>query len=641
VEVSPRLRGGDSGGPPESVVEQSVGLRRIATPLREFLSTEYASALILLAATVLALVWANSPWSSSYQRLWTTRLAVQFGESELALDLRHWVNDGLMAFFFFVVGLEIRRELDMGELRERRRVATPVLAAIGGMVAPALIYLAFNAGEPAARGWGIAMGTDTAFALGILTLVGGRCPPRMRIFLLTLVIVDDIAALIVIALVYTDDLSVPALMVAVALFGVVIALRRAGVRHGVAYFLAGLGIWIAMLASGVHATIAGVAMGLLATAYPPSRQELQRAGALWRLFREEPTPEYARSASRGLALAVSSNERLQYLFHPWTSYVIVPLFALANAGVVINAEVLRHAVTSPVTLGIAAGLVVGKPVGITAATWLVTRRRLGGFPLSLLWPPLLGAATVAGVGFTVALLIADISFVGEDLEDAKLGILAASLLASGLAWIVFRVIGLLPPRVLVAGEERVAAPLEDLAAPVDADVDHVRGPAEAPVSLVEYGDFECPHCGRAEPAVRGLLQTFETDVRFVFRHLPLRDVHEHAQLAAEASEAAGEQGMFWEMHDVLYEHQDALGFDDLLGYAGDLGLDVDRFSEELQSGRHALRVARDIESADVSGVAGTPTFFVNGRRHYGAYDEATLLNLVRESLATVARPRSA
>jgi Na+/H+ antiporter NhaA len=641
VRVRPRLRGGDSGTPPESVVEQSVGRRRIATPLREFLSTENASALILLAATVVALVWANSPWSAGYERLWTTELAVRVGGSELALDLRHWVNDGLMAFFFFVVGLEIRREFDMGELRERRRVATPVLAAIGGMVAPALIYLAFNAGEPTARGWGIAMGTDTAFALGIITLVGGRSPPRIRIFLLTLVIVDDIAALIVIALAYTDELSAPALSVALALFGVVLVLRRAGVRHGVAYFLVGLGIWIAMLASGVHATIAGVAMGLLATAYPPSRQDLQRAGALWRLFREEPTPEYARSASRSLTLAVSPNEQLQQLFHPWTSYVIVPLFALANAGIVIDAEVLRHAATSPVTLGIVAGLVLGKPIGIVAATWLVTRRRFGGLPLSLPWPPLLGAATVAGIGFTVALLIADISFVGRNLEDAKLGILAASLLASGLAWVVFRVMGRLPRRVLVAGEDRIPPPLEDLAAPIDVDVDHVRGPSDAPVTLLEYGDFECPHCGRAEPAVRGLLQTFETDVRFVFRHLPLSDVHEHAQLAAEASEAAAEQGRFWEMHDALYGHQDALDVDDLVGYARDLGLDVERFSEELMSGRHTLRVARDVESADVSGVVGTPTFFVNGRRHYGAYDEATLLNLVRESLATIARPRSA
>jgi len=640
LEQTAGPRGDHRGSKPPPFVEQSVRVRRFATPLREFLATENASAVALLAATLAALVWANSPWSSVYERVWTTPLAIGFGESELALDLRHWVNDGLMAFFFFVVGLEIRREFDMGELRERRRVATPVLAAIGGMVAPALIYLALNAGEPTARGWGIAMGTDTAFALGILTLVGGRCPPRIRIFLLTLVIVDDIAALIVIALVYTEDLSAPALLVAVGLFGVVLVLRRAHVHNGVAYFLLGLGVWIAMLASGVHATIAGVAMGLLATAYPPSQQDLQRAGALWRLFREEPIPEYARSASRSLALAVSPNERLQYLFHPWTSYVIVPLFALANAGVVINAEVLGHAVSSPVTLGIVAGLVLGKPVGIIAVSWLVTRRRFGGFPLSVPWPPLVGAATVAGIGFTVSLLIADISFVGRDLEDAKLGILAASVLASCLAWIVFRVIEHLPSRVLVAGEDRVAAPLEDLAEPVDADIDHVRGPADAPVSLVEYGDFECPHCGRAEPAVRGLLLTFESDVRFVFRHLPLSDVHEHAQLAAEASEAAGAQGMFWEMHDVLYAHQDALGFDDLLGYARDLGLDADRFSEEMQSGRHALRVARDVESADVSGVAGTPTFFVNGRRHFGAYDETTLLNLVRESLRTVARPRS-
>ncbi len=605
---------------PQPLGEQTSRPHLLTGPVREFIATQNSSAVVLLAATLAGLLWANSPWSSSYEDLWDTTLAIRLGGRELSLDFRHWVNDGLMAFFFFVAGLEIRREFDMGELRERRRVATPVLAALGGMVAPALIYLAFNAGESTARGWGITMGTDTAFALGVLALVGRRCVPRIRTFLLTLVIVDDIAALTVVALAYTERVSIEALVVASALFGVVLIMRRAGVRHGVAYFLVGLGLWVAMIASGVHATIAGVALGVLATARPPTRGDLERAGALWRLFREEPTPEYARSASRGVALSIAPNERLQHLFTPWTSYVIVPLFALANAGVELNGEVLRRASSSPVTLGIVFGLVAGKLLGITAATWLFTRRGLGGLPLSLTWPPLVGAATVAGIGFTVSLLIADISFDGEDLEDAKLGILAASVLSSGLAWIVFRTIDHLPPRLASAGSGRLAPPLVELVEPVDPEIDHVRGPADAQVTLVEYGDFECPHCGQAEPVIRELVQTFGHDLRFVFRHLPLSDVHEHAALAAEAAEAAGAQGRFWEMHDILYPHQDALTVADLREYSRQLGLDQDRFLEDLDSRRFAPRVARDVQSADLSGVAGTPTFFINGRRHYGAYD---------------------
>jgi Na+/H+ antiporter NhaA len=598
--------------------------RQPGVPLREFIATQSASAVVLLAATVIAIVWANSPWSASYELLWSTPLSIGIGQYALSLDLRLWINDGLMAFFFFVAGLEIRREFDMGELRERRRVATPVLAAIGGMAVPALIYLAFNWGEPAGHGWGIAMGTDTAFALAILGLVGGRWAPRTRIFLLTLVIVDDIVALTVIALAYTEHVSLPALVTAFALFAIVLVMVRAGVRHGVAYFLVGVVLWLAMLASGVHPTIAGVAMGLLATAYPPSRAELQRAGALWRLFREEPTPEYARSASRSLVLAISPNERLQHLFHPWTSYLVVPLFALANAGVTLDGDALRNAASSPVTLGIVAALVIGKPLGITAATWLFTRRWMGGLPLSVPWPPLIGVATVAGIGFTVSLLVAVISLDGEHLEDAKLGILAASLIASGLAWVVFRILDHLPPSLLRAGQDRMAEPLTDLADPVDPDVDHVRGPEDARVTLVEYGDFECPHCGQAEPVVRQLLQRFGGDLRFVFRHLPLVDVHEHAELAGEAAEAAGAQGKFWEMHDMLFAHQDALGIEDLSEDARRIGLDLEQFSADLESRRFALRVARDIESADASRVAGTPTFFINGRRHYGPYDIASL-----------------
>jgi Na+/H+ antiporter NhaA len=618
----------DESGQPAEITPWT---RRLV-PVREFVATENASAAILLVATVVALVWANSPWSASYESLWHTEVRVSFGHADLALDLREWINDGLMAFFFFVVGLEIRREFDMGELRERRRVATPVLAAIGGMVAPAVIYLAINAGEPTARGWGIVMGTDTAFALGILTLVRGAAP-RVRTFLLTLAIVDDIVALLVIALVYTEDLSLTALGVAVALYGVVLVMKANGVRHGVPYFLVGVAMWLATLASGVHATLAGVAVGLLATAYPPSRDVLSQAGAVWRLFREEPTPAYARTASRTMSLAVSPNERLQHLFHPWTSHLIVPLFALANAGVALDVDVLREVMTEPVFLGIVAGLVVGKPLGIVGATWLFSRPWFGNFPRTVSWPPLLGAATVAGIGFTVSLLIADISFEGRELEEAKLGILGASVVASLVGWIVFSAIRRLPPPKRNQDAGRLAPPILDLTEDVDPEVDHVRGPLDATVTLVEYGDFECPYCGRAESVVRELVQTFGDDLRFVFRHLPLVDVHEHAETAAEAAEAAAAQGKFWEMHDILMDNQDALIYPDLLRFAAELALDVDRFADDLRSRRHAARISRDVDSADASGAAGTPALFVNGRRHQDAHDIDALATAVERELA--------
>jgi Na+/H+ antiporter NhaA len=592
---------------------------------------------VLLGAAVAALIWVNSPWGDTYEELWTTDLSVSVGHADLTLDLRHWVNDGLMAFFFFLVGLEIRREFDMGELRERKRIATPVVAALGGMIVPALIYLAINSGGSGARGWGIVMGTDTAFALGVLALVGRNCGPRIRAFLLTLVIVDDIAALTVIALVYTEDVSTPALLVSAVLFGFVFVMRWAGIRNGVAYFLVGTCLWLAMLASGVHPTIAGVALGLLATAYPPSRQDLERVGLLWRSFREQPTPAIARSTSMSVRLALSPNERLQHLFNPWASFVIVPLFALANAGIELNRDVIDSAFTSRITIGIVVGLVVGKPVGIIAATWLTTRRRLGRLPLTIAWPKLVGAATVAGIGFTVALLIADISFEGARLEDAKIGILAASILASALSWVVFRLMLRLPDRISASGTDRVAPPIEDLADPVDPDRDHIRGSHDAPVTLVEYADFECPYCGRAEPIVRELVQAYGADLRYVFRHLPLADVHEHAELAAEAAEAAGAAGKFWEMHDMLFERSDALALQELIAYAAALDLDVEQFADDLQSRRYALRVAHDVESADASGVAGTPTFFINGRRHEGAYDIDSLRAAIDREARTLAR----
>jgi Na+/H+ antiporter NhaA len=597
--------------------------RGVAAPVRSFLETEAGSAAVLLAATVAALLWANLG-GDTYERFWTTDLSVHLGGASLEDDLRQWVNDGLMAIFFFVIGLEIRRELDMGELRERRRIAVPLLAALGGMALPAAIYLIL-AGR---TGWGIVIASDTAFVLGVLALVGPSCPVRLRVFMLTVMIADDVAALAVIAGVYTDDPSAAWLGVAAGVFALVLALRWAGVRRGPAYALAAVALWLALHESGVHPVLAGVALGLLVSAYPPGREDLERAARLWRRFREQPTPELARSARRGVSSAISPNERLQAVFHPWTSYFVVPVFALANAGIDLGGGLAGRAAGSALTLGIVVALVGGKLVGISGSAWLATRTRLGRLPLSVDFPQVVGAAATAGIGFTISLFVADLAFSGERLEEAKAGILAASVLAAGVGWLAFRAIERLPAGVRERARARAAPVIEDLADPVDPGRDHIRGPLEAPVTLVEYGDFECPYCGRAEPVLRELLARFGGELRFVFRHLPLTDVHEHAQLAAEAAEAAGAQGRFWEMHDRLLDHQDALAEADLRRHAEALGLDVERFWEAVSSRELARRVDRDVRSADASGVTGTPTFFVNSRRLYGAYDIESLSRAV-------------
>jgi Na+/H+ antiporter NhaA len=588
----------------------------------------------LLAAAVSALVWVNLD-ASSYDSVWSTTLSIKVGSASVALDLRGWLNSGLMTFFFFVVGLEARREFDLGELRERRRFALPLLAALGGMAGAIAIYLLFNGGGSSAHGWGIAMSTDTAFVLGLLALVGPRFPDRLRAFMLTVAVVDDIVALVVIATVYTDTLHVVPLLVAAAFFGAVLVARSIPVRVGLVYFLLGAGAWVGVLKSGVEPVVVGLAMGLLVYAYPVARSNLERATERFREFREQPTADLARAARLELRAATSPNERLQQLYHPWTSYVIVPLFALANAGIALNSAFLSQAFSSRITLGILFGYVVGKPLGIFGSSWLAARLSRGRFQPPVGWAAVAGGGTIAGIGFTVALLIATLAFDGRRLEEAKVGILSAALGAALLTWLLFRAAARLPRRLRVRALLGTAEPIVDLYLDVDPERDHIRGPLEAPVTLVEYGDFECPYCGRAEPVLRELLRDFG-DIRYVWRHLPLSDVHPRAQLAAEASEAAAEQGSFWEMHDLLLDHQDRLTPGDLIGYAEQLGLDVERFADHMRSHTGAARVAEDVDSADLSGVSGTPTFFINGRRHYGAYDIETLTNAARTARARAA-----
>ncbi|AVH60661.1 MULTISPECIES: Na+/H+ antiporter NhaA [Streptomyces] len=616
--------------PPETspVSGQTLCSKDTRSPLRVFLQTETGSAAVLLAATLAALVWANAGLHS-YDALWHTELSIRVGAGEVSLNLREWVNSGLMTLFFFVVGLEARREFDMGELRERRRLALPLLAGLSGMAVPVAIYLAFNAGHDSLHGWGAAMSTDTAFALGMLALFGARLPGSLRVFILTLSVVDDFVALAVIALAYSGALALPALLAAVGLFAVVLLVRRTlGVWIPSLYGVLGVALWVALLKSGVDPVVAGLAMGLLTYARPAERSNLERASHLFRRFREQPTPELERTVRRGLASTLSPNERLQRMFHPWTSYVIVPLFALANAGITISGSQLAHAFTSPVTLGILLGYVLGKPVGIIGATWLTTRVSRGRLHPPAGWGAITAGGTLAGVGFTVSLLIATLAFDGAQLGEAKIGILAAVVCSFLLTWLVVRVVSALPPRTRARALLGMGHAIVDLEDPVDVDRDHVRGPLDAPVTLLEYGDFECPYCGLAEPVVRELLAHFG-DVRYVWRHLPLPDVHPNAQLAAEAAEAAALQDRYWEMHDLLLEHQGDLRPKDLLRYAEEIGLDTDRFLHDLRSGAGTARVDADVESADLSGVSGTPTFFVNGLRHHGAYDIASLSAAVR------------
>ncbi|MGW0805050.1 Na+/H+ antiporter NhaA [Nonomuraea sp. NPDC002799] len=587
--------------------------------LRAFLRTEAGSTSMLLAATVLALLWANSPWAGTYETFWHTPMGLSFADASFSLDLRHWVNDGLMSVFFFLIGLEVSYEVRLGQLRDRRLIAVPAVAALGGMLVPAAVYLLLNAGGPGAGGWGVPIATDTAFVLGLLAVVGARCPDPLRAFLLTLAIVDDVLAIIIIALFYTASLSVPALVIAAVLLAAIVTLRWLKIWRAPAYMLLGFALWVATLESGIHPTLVGIALGVLVFVYAPTDQKLLLAGEAVQEFTSEPSAQAAREATRRVQRAVSVNERLQLRLQPWSAYVIVPVFALANAGVRLDGESLRAAITSPVSIGVALGLLAGKFIGISLGTWLPLRLRWGILPGNLVWGQLLGGAAVSGIGFTVALFIVELAFDDRAIqEQAKIGILAGSLMAALLGWVIFKLAwdrgGVCAPP--DAEPEEVLPEL--LTVPVGPG-DHVRGPGDAKVTLIEYGDFECPYCGRLHPVLEELRRKHPKDLRVVFRHFPLRTLHPRAGSAALVSEAAADQGKFWEMHDILYDNQRFLTDSDLEHYAAEL--DVDPWTNLPD---HAARIALDETSGHDSGVRGTPTLFLNGRRYQGSLDARSI-----------------
>ena len=441
---------------------------------------------------------------------------------------------------------------------------------------------------------------------------------------------DDLLGLAVIAIFYSSHVHwVPLLIGVLLLAGYGVGTRR-GMIDGVATPVIGVAAWVAFWQSGVDPIVSGLVIGLLTCAYPAAREDLQQATDAFRLFREQPTARLAAEAREAARSAISPNERLQERYHGITSYAIVPLFALANADIRFSQSFLAHAYTSPATLGIMIGYIAGKPVGTGATAWLVskiTRKRLTP-PVG--WGAVVGVGAVSGIGFTVALLISALAFNGIELAEAKVGILSGAVCATLLSWLIFHGLNKLSPRSRLRALFGTAASVTDLAVPVDPERDHIRGPKKnAIVTLVEYGDFECPYCGQAEPAVRELVSQFG-ELRFVFRNLPLTEVHPHAQLAAEAAEAAGAQGKYWEMHDLLLDHQGALTARDLAGYAEDLGLEAGKFRNDLFKHSYAYRIAEDVDSADLATVSGTPTFFINGNRYYGAFD----LNALSEAVHT-------
>ncbi|MQM24249.1 Na+/H+ antiporter NhaA [Glycomyces sp. NEAU-7082] len=407
--------------------------RWVGRPAAEFLKIEPAAGVVLVVCAAVAMLWANSPWAASYESLWGLDISIHVGDFELHHSLRDWINDGLMAVFFFVVGMEIKSEIVSGELRQVRNAVAPVAGAIGGMAVPALIFAAFNAGGEGSGGWGIPMATDIAFAVGVLALFGSRIPSAAKVFLLTLAIVDDLGAIAVIAIFYTDDLSMPWLAAAGVILALAIGLRLLNVWSGPVYLVIGVALWLATLESGIHATVAGVAMGLIISAKPLLDPDAAHAKAQ-ELAKQGLTVEETEQLVRLTRDAQPPTHRLQHEHHPFSSFVVLPLFALANAGVALSGDLLATAATSAVTLGIVLGLVAGKTIGITAATWLAVKTGAGRLPEGTGWPLLTGIAAVAGIGFTVALFITELAFHGAETalltDEAKIGVLAGSVAAA-------------------------------------------------------------------------------------------------------------------------------------------------------------------------------------------------------------------
>ncbi|WP_019179881.1 Na+/H+ antiporter NhaA [Microbacterium yannicii] len=612
---------------PEDVAARSRTHRSIADKIRA-MGQNRIGALLLLIATLVAILWANIS-TGSYESFWETHMTVGLGDLQLDFTLHALVNDALMAIFFFTVGLEVRREFAIGELTSWPRAMVPVIAAVAGLVLPALLFVLIARGSRYEHAWGIVISTDTAFLVGALALVGPRVPGRLRVFLLALAVVDDIGALSIIALVYTANFTpLPLAIAAVGLAGVYFT-RYFPTGRGPVYATLSIIVWLAFLASGVHPTLAGVAIALLVPVYRPDRRDVEHALELARTFRQSPNTEYARAAANSLRESISINERLQTAYAPYVAYVILPLFALANAGVVLSPDILAGALVSPLTWGIVVGLVVGKMIGVFGSAAVMKIARIGEFGAGLTLDRLAGGAALCGIGFTISLFIVDLAIADEEAQnEARVGVLAASVIAFVVATIVFRISDALRPD----DDAR-----QTLARPVDPRRDHVFGPADAPFTIVEYGDFQCGFCLKASGSIQEVHGVLGDRLRYVWRHAPLTQYHPNALAGAEASEAAALQGKFFEFERGLFADQENQRPSDIVRLARELGLDVDRFERDLTSAEVTGRVQDDMLDAEAMGITSVPTLFVNGRRHVGPYDAQSLIRALEESEAESAR----
>ncbi|MGR2751886.1 Na+/H+ antiporter NhaA [Agromyces arachidis] len=587
-------------------------------------TSDRGAAALLLFATVLAIAWANSPWGETYEAFWGMPLELGIGDMVLSTDLHHFVNDALMTLFFFVVGLEVKREFTLGELTDRARAVVPVVGAVAGLILPALIFLAIAWPTGQAHAWGIVISMDTAFLLGALAIIGPKFPARLRTFLLTLAVVDDIGALLVIAVFYNSGFDpAPLALAAVLMIGLALV-RFLPAGRGLAYAGLGTALWFAVLAAGIHPTLAGVAVALLIPVVPPARSDVERTAELSQAFRESPNADYAAAVNRSLRESISINDRLQAAWGPYISFLVLPVFALANAGVHLDAETISTAFMSPLVWGIVAGLVVGKFVGITGAVAVVTATGLGRLAPGLRMPRIAGGAALSGIGFTISLFIVSLAFDDPEQQDlGRVGVLAASVIAFGLGWAVFAIGDRLWPPKPVG---------KVLVRPFDPERDHYRGRPDAPFQIVEYGDFECPFCSRATGSIDAVLEHFGDDVCWVWRHLPLEAVHAHAKEAAQAYEAAALQGRHLEMAKLLFAHQDTLDTEHFCRFADELDLDVERFLDDLRSPRVVNRVEDDQIDAEIMDLHSTPTFFVGGIRHVGPWDSRSLIAALERSV---------
>ena len=572
---------------------------------RDMQINETYAAVALAAATITALVWANV--GHSYHSFWQTPASLAIGPFKVELSLHGWVDEGLMTAFFFMVGLDVRRDLTLGELRLPGRALLPVASAVGGLVVPALVYLGITHGTDGAHAWGSVISTDTAFALGMLALIGPKRAPRLRAFLLAFAVIDDIGALMVIAVFYSGSLNLVALGCAVlGLLGIMLLARRGAWRMPL-YVLLAVVTWYALYRSGVHATLAGVLIALLMPVYPVRTADVDGVDEVARLYRQSPHPGTAVMLHEVLTYSMPMNQRLSWVLPPYVNYVVVPLFALANAGVALSGQTIATALSSRIMWAVIAGLIIGKFVGVAVGAGLVLRlvpaSRLPGLDM----PRILGLAALSGMGFTISLLVANLALDDETLRDqARLGVLLASLGALLLAAVIFRVadrVRPLPP-----------PPGEHLCRSVDADRDLIAGDPEAQHVLINYADMSYEGRWRLMEALKGIVALRDAGhVNLVLRH---KLTGPESLLAALAMEAARHEGpeRLWRFHDALANLRGQISTDSITVAAQEAGLDARAMWERVDSGADEPKVLAD--AMDVEGLTedGSPVVYIDGRR---------------------------